>query len=417
VTPPEALAGPARAVLDAAPPGVLGVAVSGGGDSVALLLLARDWAKASGRAVAAVTVDHGLREGSVCEAAEVAALCARIGVPHDVLRWRGWDGRGNLQDRARGARRLLIADWAIGREIGAVALGHTLDDQAETVIMRLARGSGVDGLAAMAAESRAEGLSWLRPMLGLRRADLRVWLAADGVGWSEDPSNEDAAFARVRARRALGILGDVGLGAERLAGTASRMARARAALEDATRDLARRCLVEGEAGDVALDPVPLRAAPEEIRLRLLASVLMRVSGAVYRPRLARLEALLAALEAGRIGHGATLHGCVLRRSGAGVAVRREPAAMAGRVPAGRRWDGRWELIGEAPPGMEIGGLGAAGLARRADWRGAGIARETLLTTPALWRGETLVDAPFARGAGPAVFRRAGDPLARRAPGE
>ena len=373
---------------------------------MALLLLARALGGPSGREVAAVTVDHGLREGSAGEAAEVAALCARIGVTHDVLVWRGWDGRGNLQDNARRARRALMADWARARGIGAVALGHTLDDQAETVVMRLARGSGVDGLAAMAVESRAEGIVWLRPMLGLRRADLRFWLAAEGVGWFEDPGNENTDFARVRVRRALEASGGVGPGMERLAGTAARMARARAALEAATADLARACVAEGVAGDATLDPAPLRAAPEEIRLRLLASVLMRVSGAVYRPRLARLEALLAAVEAERIGHGATLHGCVLRRSGAGVAVRREPAAAQGRVPAGRRWDGRWELAGPAPRGTEIGALGAEGLALCEDWRGAGIARETLLTTPALWRGERLVDAPFARGDGLGVFRRA-----------
>jgi len=414
---PEALAAPARAVLDAAPSGRLGVAVSGGGDSVALLFLARAWAARAGRAVEAVTVDHGLREGSAGEAADVAALCARIGVPHDVLAWRGWDGNGNLQDNARRARRSLIADWARSRDVGAVALGHTLDDQAETLVMRLARGSGVDGLAAMAAESRAEGIVWLRPMLGLRRADLRVWLMAEGVGWAEDPSNEDEGFARVRVRNALDLLGNVGLSAERLAETAGRMGRARAALEAATADLARVCLVEGVAGDVALDPEPLRAAPEEIRLRLLASVLMRVSGAVYRPRLARLEALLANVEAGRIGHGLTLHGCVLRRSGAGVAVRREPARMAGRVAAGRRWDGRWELTGAAAEGAEIGGLGVAGLAFCARWRDTGLARETLLTTPALWRGERLIDAPFARGAGPGVFRRVAGVPAPWAAGE
>ena len=167
MTPPGALAGPAGAVLDAARAGTLGVAVSGGSDSVALLLLVRAWAAVSGREIAAVTVDHGLRAGSAGEAADVAALCARIDVAHDVLNWRGWDGRGNLQDHARRARRDLIADWAQERGIATVALGHTLDDQAETVVMRLARGSGVDGLAAMAVVSQAACVVWLRPLLGL----------------------------------------------------------------------------------------------------------------------------------------------------------------------------------------------------------------------------------------------------------
>ncbi|MFO1142994.1 MAG: ATP-binding protein, partial [Amaricoccus sp.] len=130
----EALA----AAVAAAPPGDIGVAVSGGGDSVALLLLLWEAAAAAGRGVAAITIDHGLRPEAAEEAGAVAALAGRLGVPHAVRRWDGWDGRGNLQDRARVARRGLIATWAGERGIGAVALGHTLDDQAETVLLRLA---------------------------------------------------------------------------------------------------------------------------------------------------------------------------------------------------------------------------------------------------------------------------------------
>jgi tRNA(Ile)-lysidine synthase len=403
VIPPEIAAGLAAA-LARTPDAPLGVAASGGGDSLALLLLLH--ATAPGR-IEAVTVDHGLRPESRAEAAAVAALCAARGIPHAVLDWQGWDGRGNLQDQARQARRRLIAGWARARGIAAVALGHTLDDQAETVLLRLARGSGVDGLAAMAPVATGDGLLWLRPLLGVRRAALRAWLGTQGVPWAEDPSNADTRFDRIRARAALPLLAGLGLGPERLAATARAMARARAALERATADLAALCLADGGAGDLVLDPAPFAAAAEELRLRLLAGALCWVSGALYRPRLVRLEAALAAIETGTVGHGLTLHGCVLRHRGDRVAIRRELARMAAAVPlAAGRWDGRWATFGTPPAGagLTIGALGAGGL-RRLEIRRPGPAREALAATPAIWREGELVAAPVARPEPGFGFRR------------
>jgi tRNA(Ile)-lysidine synthase len=410
VTPePEAgLEAALDAALGAAPPGPVGVAVSGGGDSLALLLLLAAAAAPAGRALAAVTVDHGLRPESAAEAAAVAALCSRRGIPHATLRWEGWDGAGNLQDRAREARRTLIADWARAEGIGAVALGHTLDDQAETVVLRLARGSGVDGLAGMAPVTAGQGLLWLRPLLGVRRAALRDRLLAEGVDWIDDPSNVDLRFDRARARAALPVLGTLGIGPERLAATARAMARARTALEAATAELAAACLARGIAGDLTLDPAPLAPAPEEIRLRLLAGALLWVSGERYRPRLARLEAALAAVEAGRIGHGLTLHGCVLRARGGRVAIRRELARVAPAVPLGAgRWDGRWEIEGTPPEGagLTIGALGAGGLAQVPGPLPEGASREALATTPAIWRAGALAAAPVACPEAGFSFRR------------
>ena len=392
------------AALAQVPDGPVGVAVSGGGDSLALLLMLS--AAAPGR-VAAVTVDHGLRPESAGEASAVASLCAGHGIPHATLGWQGWDGRGNLQDQARQARRRLIAGWARERGIGAVALGHTLDDQAETLVMRLARGSGVDGLSGMAEVSRAEGILWLRPLLATRRAELRRWLEAAQVAWAEDPSNADARFDRVRARAALPQLAALGIGAERLAATARAMARARVALERGTADLADACLADGGAGDCLLDPGPFLRAPEELQLRLLAGALGWVSGAVYRPRLLRLEAAMAAVAQGKVGHGLTLHGCVLRSRGDRIAIRRELARMAPAVPlAAGRWDGRWQIEGTRPEGagQTIGALGAGGLARLSALR-SGPAREALAATPAIWRAGELVAAPVARPERGLSFRR------------
>lgn len=399
--------------IAAIPAGPLAVAISGGSDSTALLLLLR----ASGRDVVAVTVDHRLRAESTDEAAAVHALCAARGIPHVTLDWSDPRGPGNLQARARRARRALIAGWASEKGIGDVALGHTLDDQAETLVLRLARGSGVDGLAAMAPVVEADGLRWHRPLLEVRRATLRAWLDGEGVGWIEDPSNEDRRFDRVRVRAAMPMLAGLGLGPARLAATARAMGRARAALEHGTRALARACLADGGAGDLLLDPGGLAGAPEELKLRLVADALGWVSGEIYRPRLARLEAALATIEAGRVGHGLTLHGCVLRHRGGAVAIRRELGRVAPAVPlAAGRWDGRWQLVGTPPAGqgLLIGALGAGGLAALGG-HPPGLAREALATTPAIWRSGELVAAPVARPEAAFGFRRiaaAASPAAR-----
>nr|WP_287183076.1 tRNA lysidine(34) synthetase TilS [Rhodovulum sp.] len=377
-----------EAALSASCPGdaPLGVAVSGGGDSVALLLAL------AGRRVHAVTVDHGLRPEATAEARFVAEICARLGLPHETLRWRGWDGQGNLQDAARRARYRLIADWAAGQGIGRVALGHTRDDQAETVLMRLARGAGVDGLSAMAPARDALGVTWLRPFLGLSRADLRAFLTERGQGWIEDPSNEDARFDRVQARRALASLAPLGITAEGLAATAARMGSARAALEAATLAAARHVARE-ERGDVVLARAGLDALQDEIARRLLVAALCWVASSDYPPRAKALVETLAALDS---APRATLHGCLIAREAGGLRIAREPAAVAGTVaPADALWDGRWRLDGPLGPGLKIRALGEAGLGDCPDWRATGLPRASLLASPGIWQGKRLVAAPLA----------------------
>lgn len=394
MTAAAALAGLVRAGLAGREGSTIGIAVSGGGDSTALLLLLDDWRREGGPELAAVTVDHGLRPEAAAEAEGVAGLCARLGVPHEILRWR-WDGRGNLADAARRGRRRLIAAWAAERGIGAVALGHTADDQAETLLMRLARGSGVDGLAAMAAMRRAEGIAWLRPLLAARRADLRRFLAGRGTGWAEDPTNADPAYDRVRARAALAALEPLGLTVEGLCATADRMGLAREVLERAAAALARQA-VTADRGDVLIAQDALAAAPEETRLRLMAGMLMWVSGDAYRPRLEALRGLMGALAAGRAG---TLSGCHVGVARGRIRVSREAKAVAAAVARpGELWDGRWLLRGPFGPGMEVRALGEAGLAACPGWRAAGLPRRSLVASPAVWAGERLVAAPLA-GAG------------------
>ena len=389
---------PVRAVRTAfapSPPARLGVAVSGGSDSMALLLLLSEWAGQGGPAIAAVTVDHGLRPEAAAEAAMVAHRCAALGVPHATLRWSGWTGQGNLPAAARQARYGLIAGWARGAGIADVALGHTADDQAETVLMRLARGSGVDGLAGMAARRSADGINWHRPLLGQGRAALRAWLIVRGEGWADDPTNDDPAYDRIKARRALAALAELGLTPDGLIATAAHMRRARAVLDGAAAALAARAArIDGR--DVILDRAAFAEAPVETRHRLFAHALMWVGGAPYRPRFAALTDAMTRAEAGR---RITLHGCLILPRAATLRIVREPAAVAAKAaPANGIWDGAWRLEGPTPQGVEIRALGEAGLALCPGWRASRLPRPTLLSSPALWLGDRLLAAPLA-GAG------------------
>lgn len=362
-------------------PPVLGLAVSGGGDSVALLVLAVE----AGIPCHAITIDHGLRPEAAAEARDVARLCARLGVTHRVVEWH-WDGHGNLPDAARRARRRLIAEWARGAGIGTVALGHTRDDVAETFLMRLARGAGLDGLAAMSSAWDEHGIHWRRPVLGIAREELREVLRQRGIGWAEDPTNDDPAYDRARARAALPDL-PLGLNAERLAEVATHLAQARRVVEGATSAAARDHLVV-DRGDVLIDPAGLE--PELLR-RLLLRAIAWIGGQGYAPRSASVSRALAALAAGR---PAAVQGCGMVAQRGRYRIHREWAAvrdLTGRPDA--QWD-RWRLSGPAHPGLHVAALGA-GVALCPDWRATGLPRRSLLASPAVWDGARLVAAPLA----------------------
>ncbi|GGD45617.1 tRNA lysidine(34) synthetase TilS [Sinisalibacter lacisalsi] len=373
----------------------LGIAVSGGGDSMALLHLLSACAREHGVPVLAATVDHGLRPEAGEEAAFVAETCAALGIGHESLRWDGWTGSGNLQAEARAARYRLLADWAGRNRLDRVALGHTMDDVAETFLMRLGREAGVDGLAAMEPVFERDGARFWRPALGLGREALRGFLTRHGLGWRDDPSNEDTGFDRVKARKVLSALAPLGIGAETLGNVAANLAAARRALGRCAGETAGHIARVDAAGDVVFDRAGFLAADPEIRRRLLARAIVWVSGADYPPRREALAGLEAAIGDGRTQ---TLHGCLVSSAGHDLRLGREYAAVRHTVaPTGARWDGRWRLTGPrgaAEDGLEIRALGAA-LKDCPGWRDAGLARAALMATPALWRGETLVAAPVA----------------------
>lgn len=400
-------------------PDHIALAVSGGGDSMAMLALAHNWARVWGPRLWVVTVDHGLRPESAAEARMVAEFCATLERPHATLRWH-WDGTGNLQDAARRARLDLIDRWRRG--IGHVLMAHTTDDVAETFLIRLARGSGVEGLSAMEArrsvaphlgappelapddvsqatpppgpaeaDEQPAGFDILRPCLAMTRSELRHYGRTLNVPWREDPSNDDLKYDRVRARHLMAGLDPLGLSSADLVATARRMRRAAQALRMRAVSVAGEIARE-EGGTVIFDRAGFERTERDTQLRLLAAACMWVSGAEYRPRAVSLEDLLDRLLGGGAG---TLIGAKAETAGATCHIFRELAAVASiRVPAGQPWDGRWLVDGPHRDGMEIAALGE-GIRDCIGWQDSGLPRAALMASPAVWQGDELVAAPVA----------------------
>jgi tRNA(Ile)-lysidine synthase len=375
----------------------LAVAVSGGADSVALALLGASWAKARGGAMTALTVDHRLRPEAAAEAAQVGHWLAARGIAHLCLVRAEPRPERDLQAQARAARYRLLEAWCAETEVLHLLVAHHREDQAETLLLRLARGSGLDGLAGMAAVTERAACRIVRPLLGLSHRRLVATLDAAGQSWIEDPSNRDPAYARARLRQGRAALAAAGLGEARLAETAQRLARSRAAVEAAVAALLARAAVVHPLGFVRLDAAALSEAPEEVGLRALAAVLALVAGAEYPPRLARLERLYRHVAAG-FRSGRTLGGCRLLPRRDGVLVCREPAAVAPPVAAvpGRTtvWDGRFRLTlpRSAPAGLTLGALGPAPLGAAA----AGLPAVVRATLPALRDDAAVVAVPSLR---------------------
>ncbi len=274
----------------------LGLAVSGGPDSFALLLLAN---AALPGTVEAATIDHRLRPESAAEALQVADICSRIGVPHSLLPVSVPTGGDGLQGEARKVRYAALAGWAQARGLALIATGHHADDQAETLLMRLRRGSGVGGLAGIRARRMEEGVTIIRPLLGWTKAELVHLVGAAGIDPVDDPSNRDARFDRTAIRSLLAC--DHGFEPHRLARTAAALAEADEALDWAAEALAEdRCTWAG--GEWRIDPGGL---PRELRRRLLSRAIGEVRAAHgLTPAWSGnedVEGLLIALESGGAG--------------------------------------------------------------------------------------------------------------------
>lgn len=342
---------------------VLAVGVSGGADSLALCLLAREWAADRGGRVEALTVDHALRPESGDEAATVGRWLADRDLSHHILTWQGEKPATGIQAAAREARFRLLRSWCRDHGVLHLLLAHHLDDQAETFLLRLGRGSGVDGLSAMAPVTALPEVRLLRPLLDIPRARLAATLRALGQPWIEDPSNQSDHYRRVRFRKMMPLLAAEGLDPARLAGTARHLAAARHALEVAATDLALKAVEVDPAGFAWLDCGPLAAAPREVGLRTLSRLVRMIGGGAYPPRLDGLErlfdGLLASPEKRR-----TFAGCLLGPWKDRLLVCREGRGLAEPVPVrggdSVLWDGRFLCRIEGTGTGTVGALGADG---------------------------------------------------------
>lgn len=383
----------------------LAVAVSGGADSLALVLLADRWVRAHGGSVVALTVDHRLRAASTAEAGQVARWLGARGIRHETLAWQGPYPLHDLQAAARAARYRLLGEWCRRAGVLHLLTAHHQDDQAETLILRLGRGSGLAGLAGMAPIVEADHHRLLRPLLGVPAARLKAALESMGQPWLEDPSNDNPAFARVRVRTRKTLLADVGLTPERLADTSRHLGRARAAQERQVE----RVLVAGvdlhPAGFALLDPRPFALAPDEIGLRALAAIVATIGGEEFPPRFDRLERAARAIFDGALGGGRTLGGCRILPWRGRVLVLREPASVAPPMDfpvAGGTlsWDRRFLVTLPAGPDWRGFRIGAFGIEGPATMSGIVQALGTphlpsgvRPSLPAFWREGTLLSVP------------------------
>lgn len=360
--------------LAPAPVGGVLLAVSGGPDSTALMHAAASFRDAL--AIHVATVDHGLRAGSAAEADGVARAAEKLRLPHAILAWTGQKPEAGLQDAARRARYALLAGHARGIGAGLVLTGHTRDDQAETVLLRLCAGSGPAGLAGMRRDRPlAPGIRLGRPFLGLPKAALVAWCAGHGVAYADDPANADPRFARARLRAARPALEREGLTPARLSRLAERAARDDAALRSFAERALEAASLPGD-GPIRLDGAALARLPEAVALRCLDGVFEQV-GAAPR-RLERMERLVlgALLPALRRGDA-------IRRTLAGFSIATDAVGIV--------------TLARAPPRRSA--------ARSADLAAGGMALLGKGETPA-YIGSARTDGPATQSDAPITGRHA-----------
>lgn len=406
----------ALAGLSLPPQPRIALAVSGGGDSLALCLLFQEWAAEKSATLLALTVDHGLRPDSAAEALKVQDILRPLGIPHKILRWTGGKPESHLQERARAARYGLLTGACREEGFDYLAVAHNLEDQAETFWMRLAHGSGLDGLAGMAAARDLGGVTLIRPLLGLTRQQLRDVCAAACTEWIEDPSNANEKYLRVRLRQMEELLAAEGLTPQRLGDVLQKLGAARAALEAVTTALETQVVTYYGEGYAALHLAPLAAAPADIQRRLLSRLLQKIAPQDYPAGFDALEGLRDALAAPEFA-GVTLAGAEVAPAGAGaVFFLREAAALPPAAPLreGLVWDRRFRFTGYPPESLEVRPLGDTGLAAlrkklaASSPPAAHLARlphKLRRQLPALFEGENLVAVPHLSWIAPEAAAR------------
>ncbi len=397
------------------------LAVSGGVDSCAMMHLAAEWRAARLASIPAqsapifsvVTVDHGLRPELAVEADAVQDAAARLGFAHATLAWTGAKPAAGIQAAARAARYRLLREHLAAHGIEALATAHTSDDQAETVLMRLARGSGVDGLAGMQEIKKLGHIAVLRPMLGFAKADLVATLTARGETWIEDPSNDMLAFERVRLRHQRESFEAAGLSNRAIALSARRLGRARAALDEMAVSSVKQAEGMFRIDDLGYAEFSwnwMLTLPEEIRLRILGRLIAAIGGGDEPVSMSGLEAMTEGIGwKPPVGH--TLAGTVFGQGRApdAILVTREFGRKHHPLPSldlksgqTQEWDHRFTVVNRSEPSRDfrVCALGAEGIAilkavqLEADRDLMSHPLPALRTIPSFWDRDRLAAVPL-----------------------
>ncbi len=382
--------------------GSVALAVSGGGDSTALMLLAREWvARQPGApSLTVLTVDHGLRPSSRRDAEWVAQRAGALGLACHILNWDDPPSRAS-QAQARSARYDLLTGFVRENGIKAVVTAHTRDDVAETFLMRLARGSGLDGLAAMEPQTAWKNVMLLRPLLGLSREQLRAELEARGADWLDDPSNVDPHFERVRVRSAMPVLQGLGITPAQIAESAARLRRARLAIHQAAAASLDEDVTADPGGYLKVKAGALERLPEEVAIGVVGEMLRAAAGRARPPRLRKLEMLVGHLRhVSRVSM--TLGGCVLARARRDetLTICREPGRLrAGAVTltsgASAVWDGRFRIAAGALPSgtVAVAAFGAENIPSLSEELRRTHPSPALASLPAIYAGDVCLGVP------------------------
>jgi tRNA(Ile)-lysidine synthase len=386
------------------------LAVSGGADSMAMMHLAADWVRrhpADGVALAVATVDHGLRLEAANEARTVGIAAADLGLSHVTLPWLGDKPSAGVQAAARTARYNLLTAYAESRQLQPAQLltAHTAEDQAETLLMRLARGSGVDGLAAMRPERVLPGsrIKHVRPLLDVPKTRLIATLQARGISWIEDPSNDNEQFERIRIRRLLPLLAEAGINVSAMGLSTRRLDRASAALEEMIRRLWTESVHTHQGAFVTIDRKWFDCSPPELRVRLMIRAMRAMGLQASAPSLAQIEVIVTALNESDVP-ARTLHGAMVQATADKISVFREPGRVGLPefdliVGQSAVWDGRFqvELAANASGPVVVRALTASewsALRTRFDIHPAHLPARAARTLPSFWRGPDLIAVPW-----------------------
>ncbi|MFC1659591.1 tRNA lysidine(34) synthetase TilS [Pseudomonadota bacterium] len=289
------------------------VAVSGGIDSTALVLLVNDFIKKKKNKIhlVALTIDHKLRECSTKEAKFVQELMSRHEIEHHILTWEGQEVTSNIEFQARQARYSLLTNFCKEKEIKCLLVGHHKQDQAENFLIRLFRGSGIDGLASMKNESEINGVKILRPLLDIRKEELMEYLIDSEIKWVEDESNNDEKFLRNKIRKFLNSFKDKNNIIDRINSSVNTIATVKEIIEQNLLERSKGIVQNFPEGYIKIEKNKFTELDKELGFRLLSWVLMEVSGNRYKPRFEKLKELYEHIIFNKKIKPRTFYGCVV----------------------------------------------------------------------------------------------------------